>query len=192
VQRTRPVESKNRSDSARTTINARVAARLRRERRRRIYGLAELNRRGCIRDPWRLGRPGVGGRRVAAGRCLSNGDPARTAASRALCGRLRAPCLLCRGWASGAIPIPVESANHPFASCTSQHIDLGANTIEYDIACPGRDSARAHASYRATDDGFVGRVAMIMGAKNMTMTEVVRARRLGACNETAELAPGRI
>jgi hypothetical protein len=100
------------------------------------------------------------------------------------------PVCFAGGWASGAIPIPVESANHPFASCASQHIALGANTIEYDIACPGRDSARAHASYRATDAGFVGRVAMVMGGKNMTMTEVVRARRLGACNETAELAPG--
>jgi len=93
------------------------------------------------------------------------------------------------GWAAGAIPAPVESANHPFASCAANHIEFGADTVEYDIACPGRDSARAHASYRATEDGFVGRAAMVMGGKNMTMTEVVRARRLGACNETAELAP---
>jgi hypothetical protein len=93
------------------------------------------------------------------------------------------------GWAAKAIPTPVESANHPFASCAADHIERGVSTIEYDIACPGRDSARAHASYRAMDDGFVGRVAMVMGGKNMTMTEVVRARRLGACDETAELAP---
>jgi hypothetical protein len=31
-----------------------------------------------------------------------------------------------------------------------------------------------------------------MGGKNMTMTEVVSARRLGVCDETAALAPGRI
>lgn len=96
------------------------------------------------------------------------------------------------GWASRAIPTPVESANHPFASCAAEHIDLGANAIEYDIACPGRDSARAHASYRAADNGFVGRVAMVMGGKNMTMTEVVSARRLGVCDEAAALAPARI
>jgi Protein of unknown function (DUF3617) len=95
------------------------------------------------------------------------------------------------GWASGAIPAPVESANHPFASCAAAHLELGVNTVEYDITCPGRGSARAHASYRATDAGFVGRVAMVMGGKNMTMTEVVHARRLGACNETAQIAPGR-
>jgi hypothetical protein len=95
------------------------------------------------------------------------------------------------GWATETIPTPVESANHPFSSCTGDHIERGANTIECDIACPGRDSARAHASYRATDDGFVGRVTMVMGGKNMTMTEVVRARRLGACNETAERAAAR-
>ncbi|HEY6518899.1 MAG TPA: DUF3617 family protein [Roseiarcus sp.] len=93
------------------------------------------------------------------------------------------------GWATKAIPAPVESANHPFTPCAADHIERGAGTIEYDIACPGRDSARAHASYRATDNGFDGRVAMVMGGKNMTMTEVVRGRRLGACNETAELAP---
>ncbi len=95
------------------------------------------------------------------------------------------------GWASGAIPTPVESANNPFASCAAKHIELGVNTIEYDIACPGRDSARAHASYRATNFGFVGRVAIVTGAKNMTMTEVVSARRLGQCDETAELKPAR-
>jgi len=94
------------------------------------------------------------------------------------------------GWASETIPTPVESANNPFASCAADHIQLGARTIEYDVTCPGRGSARAHASYHATDAGFVGRVEMVMGAKNMTMTEVVRARRLGACNEMAGLSIG--
>lgn len=93
------------------------------------------------------------------------------------------------GRATEAIPTPVESANHPFASCAAVHIEQDVGSIEYDIACPGRDSARAHASYHATDEGFAGRVAMVMGAKNMTMTEVARARRLGPCSETAELAP---
>jgi hypothetical protein len=95
------------------------------------------------------------------------------------------------GRATEAIPTPVESANHPFASCAAKHIEHDGGIIEYDIVCPGRDSARAHASYHATADGFTGRVAMVMGGKNMTMTEVVRARRLGACDETAELAPPR-
>jgi hypothetical protein len=95
------------------------------------------------------------------------------------------------GWATEAIPTPVESVYQLFASCAADHIERGVGAIEYDIVCPGRDSARAHASYHATDDGFVGRVAMVMGGKNMTMTEVVRARRLGACNETAGLAPVR-
>lgn len=95
------------------------------------------------------------------------------------------------GRATESIPTPVESANHPFTSCTAEHIERRVTMIEYDIVCPGRASARAHASYRAIDDGFVGQVAMIMGGKNMTMTEVVRARRLGACDETADLAPSR-
>jgi len=29
---------------------------------------------------------------------------------------------------------------------------------------------------------FTGRIAMVMGAKNMTMTEVQHARRVGGCN----------
>jgi hypothetical protein len=95
------------------------------------------------------------------------------------------------GSAAEAIPIPVESANHPFATCAADHVERGVDTIEYDIACPGRDSARAHAIYRAKDAGFVGRVAMVMGGKNMTMTEMVRAHRVGPCNETAGLAPAR-
>jgi hypothetical protein len=95
------------------------------------------------------------------------------------------------GRATQAIPTPIESANHFFASCAAKHIERDGVAIEYDIACPGRDSARAHASYHATDEGFVGRVAMVMGGKNMTMTEVVRARRLGNCGETADLAPAR-
>ena len=92
------------------------------------------------------------------------------------------------GWATKAIPAPVkrQPSVHPLRG---RPYRAWRGTIEYDVACPGRDSARAHASYRATDNGFDGRVAMVMGGKNMTMTEVVRGRRLGACNETAELAP---
>ena len=31
-------------------------------------------------------------------------------------------------------------------------------------------------------NAFSGRIAMVMGAKNMTMTEVQRARRIGECS----------
>jgi hypothetical protein len=82
---------------------------------------------------------------------------------------------------SGSIPIPVLSASSQFAICTATNLEMTGSSIEYDIVCPGRASAKAQASYTLKPDGFSGRVFMIMAAKNMTMTEVVRARRLGEC-----------
>ena len=82
---------------------------------------------------------------------------------------------------SGAIPVPVLSANTPFATCTATNVTAGGGTLAYDIVCPGRDAARAHAVYALAPDRFAGRVAMVMGAKNMTMTEVQHARRIGDC-----------
>ena len=82
-----------------------------------------------------------------------------------------------------AIPIPVLSANTPFAKCAATNLVVESNSIEYDVVCPGRGSAKAHARYVVDSYGFRGRVAMVMAAKNMTMTEVVLARRIGACQD---------
>jgi hypothetical protein len=57
--------------------------------------------------------------------------------------------------------------------------------LEYDIVCPGRGAAKGHASYVVSDGTFAGRVAMVLGAKNMTMTEVQQGRRIGNCNPWA-------
>jgi hypothetical protein len=65
-------------------------------------------------------------------------------------------------------------------------VALDATGLRYAIHCPGRDAARAEARYRPAPDGFRGRVAMVLGAKNMTMTEVQTGRRLGACGAVAE------
>lgn len=89
----------------------------------------------------------------------------------------------------GAIPIPVLSANNPFGKCAASNLDTDGATIAYDIACPGRASAKAHALY-VVGTGFSGRVDMVMAAKNMTMTEVVRARRLGDCEAQSIDAAG--
>ena len=48
--------------------------------------------------------------------------------------------------------------------------------------CEGRGAARAHAIYAVRPDGFSGRIAMVLGAKNMTMRELQVGHRLGACN----------
>jgi len=81
----------------------------------------------------------------------------------------------------GEIPVPVVSANNPFAKCSATNVIADGLKLEYDIVCPERGSARAHAIYKVSSDAFTGRVAMVMGAKNMTMTELQHARRIGDC-----------
>jgi len=81
----------------------------------------------------------------------------------------------------GEIPVPVLSANNPFAKCAAANLVIDGATLQYDIVCPGRGAAKAHATYSLSPDRFSGHVAMVMGAKNMTMTEVQRARRVGDC-----------
>ena len=84
------------------------------------------------------------------------------------------------------IPVPVVSANNPFAKCSATNLIADGSKLEYDIVCPERGSARGHAVYELSTNSFTGRIAMVMGAKNMTMTEVQRARRIGGCS-SAEL-----
>jgi hypothetical protein len=81
----------------------------------------------------------------------------------------------------GAIPVPVMSANTPFDKCSAVDVAADGATLAYRIVCPGRDAARAHAVYALAPEKFAGRVAMVMAAKNMTMTEVQHARRIGDC-----------
>ena len=80
------------------------------------------------------------------------------------------------------IPVPVVSANNPFAKCSATNLVANGSKLEYDIICPERGAARGHAVYELSNDAFTGRIAMVMGAKNMTMTEVQRARRIGECS----------
>ena len=80
------------------------------------------------------------------------------------------------------IPVPVVSANNPFAKCSATNLVANGTMLEYDIVCPERGSARGHAVYEVSSDAFTGRIAMVMGAKNMTMTEVQHARRVGECS----------
>ena len=82
----------------------------------------------------------------------------------------------------GNIPIPVVSANNPFAKCSAANLLAEGSKLEYDIVCPERGAARGHAVYQLSSNAFTGRIAMVMGAKNMTMTEVQHARRIGECS----------
>jgi hypothetical protein len=82
----------------------------------------------------------------------------------------------------GPVTLPVLSDNTPFADCVTKHVVFDGAKLSYDIVCAGRDSAKAHATYIVAPDAFSGRVAMVMGAKNMTMTETQVGRRRGSCD----------
>lgn len=77
--------------------------------------------------------------------------------------------------------LPVLTGNNAFDGCATENMKTKGNNLNYSITCNGRASARATASYDLRPDSFHGRVAMVLGAKNMTMTEVQNGRRLGDC-----------
>jgi hypothetical protein len=93
--------------------------------------------------------------------------------------RTRVMCL------DGRLPVPVI-AGVGLAGCAAARVRNDGERLGYAIVCPGRDAARAEARYRLGPEGFRGRIAIVMGAKNMTMTEVQTGRRLGACVPAAE------
>jgi hypothetical protein len=84
--------------------------------------------------------------------------------------------------ARGHIPIPIVSENNPYATCAAANLVIDHGRLEYDVFCPGRGSAKAHATYVLAADHFAGRVDMVMGGKNMTMVEVQHAQRVGDCS----------
>ena len=83
---------------------------------------------------------------------------------------------------TGAVALPVLSGNNPLATCPVRNIQREGTVLRFDIACPGRNAARAHAVYTLMPHAFKGRIAMVMGAKNMTMTEVQVGHRIGSCD----------
>ena len=79
-------------------------------------------------------------------------------------------------------PLPVLSTNNPLAKCPARNVRREGATLSFDIVCDGRGAARAHAVYTLMPGAFAGRIAMVMGGKNMTMTEVQAGRRIGSCD----------
>lgn len=92
------------------------------------------------------------------------------------------------GAGDGHLPMPVLSPNNPFASCEARDIERTEERLRYRIVCAGRDSARALASYVLSGDGFRGEIAMVLGGKNMTLTEHQVGHRLGDCSANAATA----
>ena len=64
----------------------------------------------------------------------------------------------------GVIPVPVVSANNPFANLAANLV-ADDFKLEYNIVCPERGAARGHAVYELSTNAFTGLIAMVMGAK---------------------------
>ena len=84
--------------------------------------------------------------------------------------------------AANGPPLPVLSGNNPLAKCPVKDIRLEGAGLSFVIMCDGRDAAKARAVYVLSPGAFKGRIAMVMGGKNMTMTEVQEGRRIGGCD----------
>jgi hypothetical protein len=90
---------------------------------------------------------------------------------------------ICLPYADGhGAPFPVLSSNNPLKHCPASNLRQDGATLRFDILCEGRGAAWASAVYKLMPDAFEGRIAMVMGAKNMTMTEVQTGRRIGSCD----------
>jgi hypothetical protein len=76
---------------------------------------------------------------------------------------------------------PVLSDNAPLAGCPVAGVHREGEALGYAIVCEGRNQGQASAVYRLAPEGFEGRIAMRLGGKNMTMTEVQTGRRTGDC-----------
>ena len=79
------------------------------------------------------------------------------------------------------LPLPIFGDNDAFSGCAVVNRQSGQRFLSYNIVCPGRAAAKATATYRFAQGGFHGRVEIVLGAKNMTMTEVQSGRRLQSC-----------
>ena len=80
------------------------------------------------------------------------------------------------------VPLPVLSPNNPFTGCPAKNVEQSGANLSYDIVCEGRNAAKAQATYTLRAGEFKGRIAMVLGGKNMTMREVQVGHRLGRCD----------
>ena len=80
--------------------------------------------------------------------------------------------------------LPLLSQNDIFDSCDTKNIRRDRTGFSYEILCAGRGAATATATYAHSSRAFIGRISIIQGAKNMTMTEIQRGRFIGRCEES--------
>jgi hypothetical protein len=89
-------------------------------------------------------------------------------------------CLHGAGWSTNR-GLAVLSDNNALAKCPIINLRNDRDRLTFDIVCEGPNAPRATASYSLKTDAFDGRIAMNMGGKNMTMTELQSGKRIGDC-----------
>lgn len=81
----------------------------------------------------------------------------------------------------GPAPLPIFAGNGAFEGCAVDGFEADGTRLRYRLSCPGQSGARAVADYAVSGNSFTGRIAVKLGAKNMTLIEVQTARRVGDC-----------
>ena len=61
------------------------------------------------------------------------------------------------------------------------HRSREGGRIEVEVVCAPVNTGRASARIELAEMGYTGRIAVTMGGKNMTLTEIQRAERIGDC-----------
>jgi hypothetical protein len=72
-------------------------------------------------------------------------------------------------------------SNPSIAACPLARRSLDRNRLTLDVACAKLNTGRASARYELGEASYTGRIEVTMGGKNMTMTEIQHAVRLGDC-----------
>ena len=67
------------------------------------------------------------------------------------------------------------------AECPVVHRAREGARIEVEVVCAPVNTGRASARIELAEMGYTGRIAVTMGGKNMTLTEIQRAERIGDC-----------
>jgi hypothetical protein len=84
--------------------------------------------------------------------------------------------------ADGVVGNFLEIVSSPtIALCPVVDRALGQGLLEVEIVCAPVNTGRARARFVLAEAAYRGRIAVTMGGKNMTLTEVQQAERIGDC-----------
>jgi hypothetical protein len=72
-------------------------------------------------------------------------------------------------------------SNPSIAACPLARRSLDRNRLTLEVVCAKLNTGRASARYELGEASYTGRIEVTMGGKNMTMTEIQHAVRLGDC-----------